>query len=281
MDDPRREIADWVAYLKEIGVRELRVSRDPGMAGSPRPRTDAATPHGPRPPVERAPEPAPQPRKHAKPLPADAPTGSQGSLLDGGDLLATPAPADPAARLAEIRDEIGDCVRCKLHEQRTHIVFGTGDPRARLMFVGEGPGAEEDARGEPFVGRAGKKLDEMILAIKLERKQVYIANIVKCRPPGNRDPERDEVATCVPFLYAQIEAIRPRVIVTLGAPATRTLLNTRVGITKLRGTWQSFRGIPVMPTFHPAYLLRAYTTENRQKVFDDLKAARKRLDAAS
>jgi len=281
MDDPRREIADWVAYLKEIGVRELRVSRDPAMAGSPRPRTDATAPHGARPAVKRAPEPAPQPRKRDESLAADAPASSQGSLLDGGDLLGTPAPADPAARLAEIREEIGECVRCKLHEQRTNIVFGAGDPRARLMFVGEGPGAEEDARGEPFVGRAGKKLDQMILAIKLERAQVYIANIVKCRPPGNRDPERDEVATCVPFLYAQIEAIRPRVIVTLGAPATRTLLNTRVGITKLRGTWQSFRGIPVMPTFHPAYLLRAYTKENRQKVFDDLKAAPKRMDAAS
>jgi DNA polymerase len=148
------------------------------------------------------------------------------------------------------------------------------------MFIGEGPGAEEDAQGEPFVGRAGKKLDEMIVAIGLSREQVYIANIVKCRPPQNRDPERDEVETCSPFLIDQIEAIRPRVIVTLGAPATRTLLNTRVGITRLRGSWQSFRGIPVMPTFHPAYLLRAYTPENRRKVWEDLKAARARMDGS-
>jgi DNA polymerase len=148
------------------------------------------------------------------------------------------------------------------------------------MFIGEGPGADEDAQGEPFVGRAGKKLDEMIVAIGLSREQVYIANIVKCRPPQNREPERGEVETCSPFLIDQIEAIRPRVIVTLGAPATRTLLNTRVGITRLRGSWQSFRGIPVMPTFHPAYLLRAYTPENRRKVWEDLKAARARMDGS-
>jgi DNA polymerase len=149
------------------------------------------------------------------------------------------------------------------------------------MFVGEGPGAEEDAQGEPFVGRAGKKLDEMIVAIGLRRDAVYIANIVKCRPPKNRDPERDEVETCIPFLEAQIDAIRPAVIVTLGAPATKTLLDTRVGITRLRGNWHSYRGIPVMPTFHPAYLLRAYTPENRRKVWEDLKAARSRLDEAT
>jgi DNA polymerase len=146
------------------------------------------------------------------------------------------------------------------------------------MFIGEGPGAEEDARGEPFVGRAGKKLDQMIEAIGLERAAVYIANIVKCRPPNNRDPEKDEIGTCSSFLEKQIEAIRPKVIVTLGAPAARTLLRTKIGITKLRGTWKSFRGIPVMPTYHPAYLLRAYTVENRRKVFDDLKAASARID---
>jgi DNA polymerase len=189
-----------------------------------------------------------------------------------------PPPQDPAARLEQIRRHIGDCTRCKLHQGRTHVVFGVGNPRAALMFVGEGPGAEEDARGEPFVGRAGKKLDEMIAAIGLRREDVYIANVVKCRPPNNRDPERDEIATCSPFLVRQIEAIRPRVIVTLGAPAARTLLNSKVGITRLRGTWQSFRGIPVMPTYHPAYLLRAYTRENRLKVFEDLKAARARMD---
>ena len=183
-----------------------------------------------------------------------------------------------AARLAEIRADLGDCRRCKLCAGRTQIVFGVGDPEARLLFVGEGPGADEDRQGEPFVGRAGQKLNEMIRAIGLERSQVYIANVVKCRPPANRTPEADEVETCSPFLFRQIEAIAPRVIVALGAPAAKTLLGTREGITKIRGTWGECRGVPVMPTFHPAYLLRAYTVENRRLVFEDLKAARARLD---
>ena len=226
-------LAEWLAYLRDIGVREL----------SPR-----AAPSAPLP------------------------------LLGEPDWSGA-AERDPAARLEEIRAELGPCTRCKLHAGRTNIVFGVGDPRAGLMFVGEGPGADEDARGEPFVGRAGKKLDEMIAAIGLTRQQVYIANVVKCRPPHNREPEPDEVATCSPFLFAQIEAIRPRVIVALGSPASRTLLRTRVGITRLRGSWQSFRGIPVMPTYHPAFLLRQYTPENRRLVWEDLKAARARLDA--
>jgi len=188
------------------------------------------------------------------------------------------APPRPPAGLAAIRETIGDCRRCKLCEARTNIVFGVGNPDAELMFVGEGPGADEDARGEPFVGRAGQKLNEMIRSIGLTREQVYIANVVKCRPPGNRDPEPDEVATCSPFLFAQIEAIAPKVIVALGSPATKTLLGTRSGITALRGKWGSFRGVPVMPTFHPAYLLRAYTHENRKLVYEDLKAARARID---
>jgi DNA polymerase len=191
-----------------------------------------------------------------------------------------PPHRDPLALLTALRDEIGDCRRCKLCEKRTNIVFGVGDPHAKLMFVGEGPGADEDAQGEPFVGRAGQKLNEMIQAIGLTRKDVYIANVVKCRPPGNRDPEPDEVATCSPFLFRQIESIQPRVIVALGSPATKTLLGTKAGITALRGRWASFRGIPVMPTFHPAFLLRQYTVENRQAVFADLKAARARIDEA-
>jgi len=203
------------------------------------------------------------------------------SLREPGPAAARPTAPEPGATLAALRDEIGDCKRCKLCEARTNIVFGVGDPRAKLMFVGEGPGADEDARGEPFVGRAGQKLNEMIRAIGLERTDVYIANVVKCRPPGNRDPEPDEVATCSPFLFRQIEAIRPSVIVALGSPATKTLLGTKAGITSLRGRFGSFRGIPVMPTFHPAYLLRSYTQENRRLVFEDLKAARARIDEAS
>lgn len=188
---------------------------------------------------------------------------------------------EAAARLESIRADLGDCKRCKLCSGRTNIVFGVGNPGARLMFVGEGPGADEDLKGEPFVGRAGQKLNEMIQAIGLARSEVYIANVVKCRPPDNRTPEPDEVATCSPFLFRQIEAIAPAVIVALGSPAAKTLLGTKVGITQLRGSWGRFRGIPVMPTFHPAYLLRAYTVENRRLVFEDLKAARTRMDAES
>src|SRR5262249_6836037 len=151
---------------------------------------------------------------------------------------------------------LGDCLRCRLSEKRTQIVFGVGNPGARLMFVGEGPGADEDAQGEPFVGRAGQLLTRIIEAMQLARSEVYIANIVKCRPPENRTPLPDEVATCAPFLFRQIAAIRPRVVVCLGTPAAQTLLGTRETITKLRGAFRDVGGIRVMPTFHPAYLLR-------------------------
>jgi uracil-DNA glycosylase len=259
-----RDLAEWLDYLRALGVRELRVPELP----VPELRRATARP------------PAVPPRAAPAPAPAEAPSRSRSgqTSLGLGEQFPDPPVEDPAARLAEIRDDLGDCTRCKLHGGRTNLVFGVGNPRARLMFVGEGPGAEEDARGEPFVGRAGKKLDEMIAAIGLRREDVYIANVVKCRPPGNRDPEPDEIATCSPFLIRQIEAVRPCVIVTLGSPATRTLLRTREGITHLRGTWQTFRGIPVMPTYHPAYLLRSYTLENRRKVFEDLKAARERME---
>jgi len=224
----RSQLAEWVAYLQDIGVRELgklsKLSKGTSVEGQQQPDGEAAE------------------------------------------------------RLGAIRKELGDCTRCRLHEGRTKLVFGVGDPSARLMFIGEGPGANEDQQGEPFVGRAGKKLDEMIKAIGLSRQEVYIANIVKCRPPENRDPAADEIAMCSPVLDAQIEAIRPRVIVTLGGPSTKTLLETKVGITKLRGQWHSYRDIPVMPTFHPAYLLRNYTRETRMMVWEDLKAARARMD---
>ncbi|MBZ5639283.1 MAG: uracil-DNA glycosylase [Acidobacteriia bacterium] len=255
-DDLRRTVGDWLAYLRDIGVRELSATSDlPGRSAAP----------------ARAPTPA----TASTEAPA-VPSGGELFTLTGP---AADEPRDPVQRLREIREEIGDCTRCKLHAGRNHIVFGVGNPNARLMFVGEGPGADEDARGEPFVGRAGRKLDEMIRAIGLDREDVYIANVVKCRPPENRAPEPDEIGTCVPFLFAQIEAIRPRVLVALGAPAAKTLLGTRVGITQIRGTWGTFRGIPVMPTFHPAYLLRAYTPENRRKVWEDLKAARAKMDS--
>jgi uracil-DNA glycosylase len=181
-------------------------------------------------------------------------------------------------QLAAVAEEVRGCTRCPLHRGRTQAVPGEGNPISDVLLVGEGPGAREDATGRPFVGPAGKLLEELLGSIGWQRADVFIANVVKCRPPGNRTPEPDEVATCAPFLFRQIEAIAPKVIVALGSPAAKTLLGTKVGITQLRGNWGRFRGIPVMPTFHPAYLLRAYTVENRKRVFEDLRAARSRMD---
>lgn len=158
--------------------------------------------------------------------------------------------------LLKIREDLGDCKRCKLHKTRHSIVFGDGNPQAQLVFVGEGPGADEDEQGLPFVGRAGKLLTQMIEAMGLQRKDVYICNVVKCRPPQNRQPERDEVAECSPFLLRQIDTIAPKVIVCLGATAAKTILNTERGISQFRGEWLEFRGRKLMVTYHPAYLLR-------------------------
>jgi DNA polymerase len=162
-----------------------------------------------------------------------------------------------ARSLDALRAAIGDCQRCKLASHRTNLVFGVGNPNARLAFVGEGPGADEDAQGEPFVGRAGQLLTEIITkGMRLRREDVYIANVIKCRPPGNRNPEPDEVASCEPFLVRQLELIRPEVVVALGKFAAQTLLRSKTPITQLRGRWFDYRGIRLMPTFHPAYLLR-------------------------
>ncbi len=158
--------------------------------------------------------------------------------------------------LLKTREDLGECTRCKLHSTRHTIVFGDGNPKAELMFVGEGPGADEDAQGLPFVGRAGKLLTQMIEAMGLQRKDVYICNVVKCRPPENRQPEEDEVRACSPFLMRQIDVIAPKVIVCLGAVAAKTLLQTNRGISQFRGEWLEFRGRKLLATYHPAYLLR-------------------------
>ncbi len=162
----------------------------------------------------------------------------------------------PDDTLLKIRTDLGECTRCKLHKTRNNIVFGDGNPKAELVFVGEGPGHDEDMQGLPFVGRAGKLLTQMIEAMGLQRKDVYICNVVKCRPPENRLPEKDEVATCSPFLLRQLDAIAPKVIVCLGACAAQTLLETNRGISNFRGQWLEFRGRKLMATYHPAYLLR-------------------------
>ena len=162
------------------------------------------------------------------------------------------------ATLEAVRQELGDCTRCKLHKGRKSIVFGEGDPKAAVVFVGEGPGFEEDQQGRPFVGAAGQLLTDIIeKGMKLKREDVYICNIVKCRPPNNRNPEPDEVAACIGFVKQQIASINPQVIVTLGNVPTQNLLGTKDGITRMRGKWQEYQGIPVMPTFHPSYLLRS------------------------
>ena len=164
---------------------------------------------------------------------------------------------DPASALRLIREDIGDCTRCRLHKQgRKQIVFGVGNPRAELMFIGEAPGADEDQQGEPFVGRAGQLLNNMIKAMGLRREDVYIANIIKCRPPNNRTPERDECETCSPFLFRQIEVIKPKVIVALGAVAAKTLLAMNSSMAELRGRWYDFRNTKLAVTYHPAFLLR-------------------------
>ncbi|RKY24807.1 MAG: uracil-DNA glycosylase [Planctomycetota bacterium] len=179
--------------------------------------------------------------------------------------------------LAAIADEVRQCHKCGLGSLRTNAVPGEGSPNARIFFVGEGPGADEDATGRPFVGRAGKFLDKIIAAMRLKRSEVYIGNIIKCRPPGNRDPRPDEIINCLPYLQRQIELINPEVIVAMGAPAAKTLLNSTKSIGQLRGQFHEYYTgigrppIKLMATYHPAYLLRNYSKENRQKVWEDMK----------
>ncbi len=189
-----------------------------------------------------------------------------------------PAGANPMKLpvLEEVRAQIGECTRCKLHKGRHNIVFGVGSPQARLMFVGEAPGEDEDLQGFPFVGKAGQLLTRMIEAMGLRRDDVYICNTVKCRPPNNRNPEPDELASCEPFLKGQLAAVRPEVIVTLGKFAAQALLRDDTPISRLRGRWRNYEGIPLMPTFHPAYLLRS--PGEKGKVWEDLKQVMKKLD---
>ncbi|OFW14056.1 MAG: DNA polymerase [Acidobacteria bacterium RIFCSPLOWO2_12_FULL_66_10] len=183
---------------------------------------------------------------------------------------------NPAEALAALRAHIGDCARCKLHALgRTQVVFGVGNPEADLMFVGEAPGADEDAQGVPFIGRAGQLLTRIIEAIDLKREDVYIANVIKCRPPQNRNPDPDEVETCEPFLFQQIDLIKPKVIVALGTFAARALLRSIEPISRLRGRVHEYRGAKLIPTFHPAYLLR--NPSAKREVWEDMKLARKLL----
>jgi uracil-DNA glycosylase family 4 len=200
------------------------------------------------------------------------------NLLSGteGDLFSDSSATYQAHNLEELRAAIGDCRRCKLWSGRTHLVFGVGNPHAKLMFIGEGPGRDEDLQGEPFVGRAGQLLTDIITkGMGLKREDVYICNVIKCRPPENRNPEPDEVASCEPFLKKQVDLVKPEIIVGLGKFAVQTLLQTKVPITRIRGNWHSYHGIKLMPTLHPAYLLR--NPADKKLVWEDIKKVMKEM----
>jgi DNA polymerase len=222
--------------------------------------------------------PAPQPAA-APQSTVDAPTSLTRQAKAGAagpELFSVYPGLEKTRTLEALREFIGDCTRCKLAPGRTNLVFGVGNPQAELMFVGEGPGADEDERGEPFVGRAGQLLTDIIeRGMRMRRQDVYICNVVKCRPPGNRNPEIDEVAACEPFLMRQIDLVQPKIIVGLGTFAVQSLLKLKTPISKLRGKWHDLRGIRMMPTFHPAYLLR--NPADKRLVWADIQEVMKAL----
>ncbi len=241
-------LRDYVEQLREEGLEGPPAATEARPAAGPRaaaaPARDKIAPPAPTPPAAMI---ATHPARDGSPATAAAPT----------ELFYRYPGLEKTDDLAALREFIGECTRCKLAPKRINLVFGVGNPSADLMFVGEAPGADEDARGEPFVGRAGQLLTDIIeRGMGMARAEVYICNVIKCRPPDNRNPEPDEVAACEPFLFRQIDLVRPRVIVGLGTFAVQALLKVKTPIGKLRGNWQDFRGIRMMPTFHPAYLLR-------------------------
>jgi DNA polymerase len=256
-DDLRR----YIEFYQDLGFKSLYLRGAPVTTGHVRTETQTA-------------EEMAKVKPEADPPPETPDAAPQPELLGAGDI---PSIAPEGDTIQRIIDDIGDCKRCRLHEGRTNIVFGVGDENTKLVFVGEGPGADEDAQGIPFVGRAGQLLTRMIEntakgeGIPIERKDVYICNVVKCRPPENRNPEKDEMEICGQFLFRQLMAIRPKAIVALGGIASKALLNTKVGVTRLRGSWQRWNGIPVMVTFHPSFLLRAYNKDAKRLAWEDLK----------
>ena len=275
-----------------------RFDREVGLEETPRPDAMAtgarATPPAPTAavPAPRATPFAVEPRTEPSRMAVASPSPAAGRVppplrqLPASSLRSPGTKGERAARLAEIEARHADsCPHCTAATGHTRLVFGEGSPEAEVFFVGEAPGETEDRMGRPFVGAAGEKLDEMIRAMGLRREDVYIANVLKSRPPDNRTPMPDEVAGCAPFLVEQILAVQPRVIVTLGGPATKFVCATEAGITRIRGTWQSWRPpvgaecpeIPVMPTYHPAYVLRTYTKQVRGEVWSDLRAVLARI----
>jgi len=258
-----QELLDLIAETKKQ-LEHLRVLGVEGIQASSAPAPVVATVQPPKP----VPAAAPAPTESIAPEPV-------GSLF--GDLAPAPVKLERSTETFEqIHTEIGDCTRCPLHQERTHVVHTEGNRKARLMFVGEAPGADEDAQARPFVGRAGQLLTKIIEAIGLKREQVLIGNVNRCRPPGNRAPTTEEATTCKPYLLREIAIVQPEVIVVLGNTAMKNLLDTREGITRLRGRFQDYKGIKVMPTFHPAYLLR--DPSKKRETWEDLKKVRDYLD---
>lgn len=285
-----REIEDQLKFYREIGLEDIGHSACVTELAPTANSTESVSRSAASPDVPAASEalPASPQARYEKSTPQKTSQMEEAGLF--GEILGTGKPASSRPRgatipviesrdpsLEAIREDIGDCRRCKLCEHRTNIVFGEGSPQAKLVFVGEGPGADEDATGRPFVGRAGQLLDKIIEAIGMKREEVYIANVVKCRPPGNRPPERDEVDTCEPFLWRQLAFIRPEVIVALGSPAFQCLVKTREPITRARGQWRDWNGIKLMPTFHPAFLLRS--PDKKREVWEDMKKVRDYLNS--
>jgi uracil-DNA glycosylase len=265
-------LRDYVEQIREEGLEGLSRTATPVATASPRratvtrPSASATVPKG------STSSPAPAGAAHtAEPTPVVNSTASTAT-----DLFYLYPGLEKTGDLAALRDFIGECTRCKLAPLRTNIVFGVGNPKADLMFVGEAPGHDEDLRAEPFVGRAGQLLTDIIeRGMGLTRAEVYICNVIKCRPPENRNPEGDEVAACEPFLFRQIDLVRPRVIVGLGTFAVQAVLKIKTPISKLRGNWHTVRGIKMMPTFHPAYLLR--NPSDKRLVWSDIQAVMKEL----
>jgi uracil-DNA glycosylase family 4 len=262
---PREKLEAWLRYYDDLNLGAFYTDRRTMAKRASKKRTseNALTSKtltekvvSPKHQVERATAPI----KPAAPLPV-LPVMPVTSIFDVTERI-------EGDTLARIREDLGECTRCRLHTTRNKIVFGVGNAHAELVFVGEGPGRDEDMQGLPFVGRAGKLLTQMIEAMGLTRDLVYIANVVKCRPPENRKPEEDESATCSPFLYRQIDAIRPKAIVCLGLTAAQSLLKTKDSISKIRGQWLDYRGTKLMVTYHPAYLLR--NPPAKREVWDDL-----------
>jgi uracil-DNA glycosylase family 4 len=268
--DGRPELAEWLRYYRDLGFTHLyrRDVRQDETQENAMLKQIAAE--------KRLPNPAATTTKTQTRQPSPAPAPPRAGLQQVG--LFTPGPMQET--LEKIREDLGDCRRCKLWQGRKSIVFGSGNPQAELVFVGEGPGADEDAQGLPFVGRAGQLLTDMIeKGLKIPRSDVYICNIVKCRPPGNRKPERDEVGACREFVERQIDSIHPRVICALGATAAETILASRESMGRLRGRWYEFRGVPVMVTYHPAFLLR--DPSRKAETWADLKLILAHLDLSS